>query len=194
MRNNDNYTNFALISNISPTQNPALTSFENEIYSMVKNIEFMKDRYDFQDKLKEDTNELRSSKNLYVLAGKLANLYKMSDTDHNRLLDNTSPAIIEKSKTVQSKKLKKDLKNQLNRLILVKRGNVTLAALPLSPLTLSRMDFFGAAQGWEGGGLFCPLPKTRHTYPTMMKLGTVIPYLRQIQKMYKSRDTFLGFC
>ena len=49
MRNNDNYTNFALISNISPTQNPVLTSFENEIYSMVKNIEFMKDRYDFQD-------------------------------------------------------------------------------------------------------------------------------------------------
>ena len=88
MRNNDNYTNFALISNISPTQNPALTSFENEIYSMVKNIEFMKDRYDFQDKFKEDTNELRSSKNLYVLADKLANLYKMSDTDHNRLLDN----------------------------------------------------------------------------------------------------------
>ena len=88
MRNNDNYTNFALISNISPTQNPALTSFENEIYSMVKNVEFMKDCYDFQDKLKEDTNELRSSKNLYVLADKLANLYKMSDTDHNRLLDN----------------------------------------------------------------------------------------------------------
>ena len=45
-------------------------------------------------------------------------------------------------------------------------------------------------------GLFGPptLPKIRHTYPTMMKLGTVIPYLRKIQKMYKSRDTFLEFC
>ena len=33
-----------------------------------------------------------------------------------------------------------------------------------------------AAQGW-GGGLFGPtyLLKIRHTYPTMMKLGTVIP-------------------
>ena len=38
------------------------------------------------------------------------------------------------------------------------------------------MGFFGAAQG--RGGLF----------------GTVIPYLRKIQKMYKSRDTLLGFC
>ena len=35
-----------------------------------------------------------------------------------------------------------------------------------------------------GGGLFCPpLPKICHTYPTMMKLGTVIPYQRKIKKM-----------
>ena len=46
-----------------------------------------------------------------------------------------------------------------------------------------------------GGGFFWPpLPKIRFTYPTMMKLGTVIPYLRKIQKMYKSRDTSLEFC
>ena len=46
-----------------------------------------------------------------------------------------------------------------------------------------------------GGGAFLPpLPKIRHTYPTAMKLGTVISYLRKIQKMYKSRDTSLEFC
>ena len=46
-----------------------------------------------------------------------------------------------------------------------------------------------------GGGVFlAPLPKTCHTYPTMMKLGTVIPYLGKIQKIYKSRDTSLEFC
>ena len=33
-----------------------------------------------------------------------------------------------------------------------------------------------------------PLPKIRHTYPKMMKPDTVIPYLRKIQKIYKSRD------
>ena len=60
-------------------------------------------------------------------------------------------------------------------------------------LTLFRMGFFGAAHGW-GGGFLPPLPKIHHTYPTMMKLGTVIPYLRKIQKMYKSCDTFLEFC
>ena len=38
-----------------------------------------------------------------------------------------------------------------------------------------------------GRGIFGPLPKIRHTNPTMMKFdtGNLIPYLRKIQKMYK---------
>ena len=60
-------------------------------------------------------------------------------------------------------------------------------------LTLFRMGFFGAAHGWEGGQKD-PLPKICHTYPTMMKLGTVIPYPEKIQKIYESCDTPLVFC
>ena len=39
----------------------------------------------------------------------------------------------------------------------------------------------------------CPLPKIYHTYPTMMKLSTVILYLTKIQNIYKSRDTPIRF-
>ena len=39
-----------------------------------------------------------------------------------------------------------------------------------------------------------PLPKIYRTYPTIMKLDTVIPYLEKIQKIYKSCDTLLEFC
>ena len=60
-------------------------------------------------------------------------------------------------------------------------------------LTLFRMGFFGAARGWRGAKR-PPLPKTCHTYPTMMKLGTVIPYLKKIQEIYKTRDTPGEFC
>ena len=56
------------------------------------------------------------------------------------------------------------------------------------------MGFFGAAHGWSGGGKKPPLPKICHTYPTMMKLGTVIPYPKEIQKIYESRDAPLEFC
>ena len=39
-----------------------------------------------------------------------------------------------------------------------------------------------------------PPPKIYHTYPKMMKLSTVIPYLTKIQNIYKSRDTTIKFC
>ena len=38
------------------------------------------------------------------------------------------------------------------------------------------MGLFGAAHVW-GGAKRSPLPKIGHTYPAMMKLGMVIPYL-----------------
>ena len=57
----------------------------------------------------------------------------------------------------------------------------TIDEISESILTLFRMGFFGAAQVW--GGFLAPLLKIRHTNPTMMKLGTVTPYLRKIQKM-----------
>ena len=54
------------------------------------------------------------------------------------------------------------------------------------------MGLFGAAQGWESKK--APLPKICHTYPTMMKLGTVIPYPKAILKIYESRDKIIDFC
>ena len=58
-------------------------------------------------------------------------------------------------------------------------------------LTLFTMSIFGATHGGGGGGGLKrpPLPKIYLTYPRMMKLGTVIPYLNKIQRIYESRDT-----
>ena len=54
----------------------------------------------------------------------------------------------------------------------------------------------GLLRGWSRmeGPKRPPIPKICHIYPTMMKLGTVISYLKKIQKIYESRDTRLGFC
>ena len=38
------------------------------------------------------------------------------------------------------------------------------------------------------------LPKICRTYPTVIKLGTVILYLKKMQKIYESFDTPLEFC
>ena len=63
-------------------------------------------------------------------------------------------------------------------------------------LTLFRMGFFEAAHGWGGGVRVkrSPFPKICQTYPIMMKLGTVIPYLMKTPQKYESRDTPLELC
>ena len=56
------------------------------------------------------------------------------------------------------------------------------------------MGFFGVAHGWGERAKKLPLPKICYTYPTMLKLGTVIPYPKNIRKIYESHDTTLEFC
>ena len=64
-------------------------------------------------------------------------------------------------------------------------------------LTLFMMGLFGPPDGMRGrgGGAKRPsLSKICSTYPTLMKLGTVIPYLKMMQKIHKSCDTHFDFC
>ena len=52
------------------------------------------------------------------------------------------------------------------------------------------MGLLGAAMD----GLRPPLHKICQTYPTMMKVGIVIPYVKKIQKIYESCDIPLEIC
>ena len=59
--------------------------------------------------------------------------------------------------------------------------------IQLNVLTLCRMGLIEA--GGMGWGQKDPyLPKIFSTHPTMMKLGTIIPYKKKIQKIYKSPE------
>ena len=56
------------------------------------------------------------------------------------------------------------------------------------------MGLFGAAHEWAAGGAEkVLLLKIYYVYPTMIKFDTVIPYLKKIQKYYKSLVTSLSF-
>ena len=54
--------------------------------------------------------------------------------------------------------------------------------------------FRGCSRMGGGEPKWPHLPKICHTYPTMMKPDTVIPYPKKIQKLYESRDITLEFC
>ena len=49
-------------------------------------------------------------------------------------------------------------------------------------------------EGGERGTKRPSLSKMYYTYPKSIKRGTVIPYLKKIQKTDKSRETPLEFC
>ena len=67
-----------------------------------------------------------------------------------------------------------------------------IAFKPLKFNPIQDGHFRGCSRMW--GAKRFPLPKICHRYPTMMKLGTVIPYLKKIKKIYESRDTPPEFC
>ena len=93
--------------------------------------------------------------------------------------------------------------NLLNKLAFKRSQKQWRYSLPDWVLLSCRWYYFNPIQdghfrgcwrmGGEGGKR-SPLPKICHTYPTMIKLDTVIPYLKKIQKIYGSRDTRLDFC
>ena len=57
------------------------------------------------------------------------------------------------------------------------------------------MGLFGAAHIWRGdGGGSKKTPHPKICDARLIKLGTVILYLKKIQKAYKSRDTPLECC
>ena len=80
---------------------------------------------------------------------------------------------------------------------------ILLLGISLSVLNVSCFHFtnfnpiqdgpFQSCSQMGRGGLFALKSKICHTYATLMKLGTVIPY-QKIQKIHKSRDTPLDFC
>ena len=52
--------------------------------------------------------------------------------------------------------------------------------------------FSGLLTDGGGGDKKAHLPQNFHTYPTLMKLCTVIPYLKKIQKLDKSLSHLLS--
>ena len=62
-----------------------------------------------------------------------------------------------------------------------------------SYLTVFRMGYFQGCSQIGRRGRETNLTKICYTYPTMMKLGTVKPYIKKIQKIFKSCDIHLKF-
>lgn len=65
---------------------PALSAFENDLYSLISNLTFRKDKNSFQTKLLDDVDTINKSADAFVLADKTNNVYRVSADTYKKLL------------------------------------------------------------------------------------------------------------
>ena len=80
--------NFGFKSSFTPPQHELLSLSESDLYDMIRSINFKPVRNDFQKKLTEDINNIKSSENLLIFADKTANLYEMTPEQYKTILTN----------------------------------------------------------------------------------------------------------
>ena len=110
-------TNFGFKSQATPPQNKHLNAFENDLYEMVRSIEFRHASNVFQKQLATDIKKINETKSLIISADKTTNKYNMSVDDYNKLLtENISSAYRKSNEEVvqsindEAKSIAKNLK------------------------------------------------------------------------------------
>ena len=74
----DNQNKYNLKSRRCPPQIEGLKNFENDLIKMIENFKFKNISDNFLDKLKEDTNKIKSSEKVFVFTDKTQNFYEVS--------------------------------------------------------------------------------------------------------------------
>ena len=91
--NNDSKTEwYGLKSLSSPRPVKELTSFENELISIVKNIKFRKVRNHFQDRLQQDLRRMKASNKTMTFADKTTNIYRLTREEYDKILNDSITA------------------------------------------------------------------------------------------------------
>ena len=79
-----------------PSQSKYLEAFEKDLFNMANSLKFRWVHNDFQQKMKEDTAEIKSSNDVFIFAEKTNNLYKSSPEEYKKLLFNNITKILPK--------------------------------------------------------------------------------------------------
>ena len=80
------------------------------MYDIIRKIKFIKVRNDFQDKLKQDLETIRSSKNVLAFADKSTNLYELSKESYEKLLHDSIPQTYKKAPVNAKQKIDRESK------------------------------------------------------------------------------------
>ena len=104
--NGDGKANFGFPTSSAPPKNQILYNFENDMYEMIRTVEFEPVRTSFQRQLSEDLKSIKNSDKVYVPADKTRNMYGITPQEYDKLL--------KENVTKTYKKTNAGLVNQVN--------------------------------------------------------------------------------
>ena len=86
----NNRETYGFKSTKCPPVVPELSQFENHLMYLVKNLEFRKVNNEFQNKLNNDINQIKTSDKVFVAADQSRHIYKMEKDQYKKLLEENS--------------------------------------------------------------------------------------------------------
>ena len=114
--NENKHENFGFRSSYTPPVNPHLTEFENDLYELIRNIEFRETNDEFLRKLKDDMRDIGLSKNLFIQADKTNNLYEIPPDHYKQLLKDNITKSYQKCDESTKQNINKEAKNIAEKL------------------------------------------------------------------------------
>ena len=100
--------NFGFNTTNSPPQLKELVAFEDDLFTMIKELKFRQVRNSFQNDLTKRVQEIRNSKEIIVKADKTRNLYKIPVDQYRNLLRNNITSEYKKSSDNEVNKVNKE--------------------------------------------------------------------------------------
>ena len=104
------FDNFGFKTSATPPQNEYLNAFENDMYEMIRNIEFINVRNEFQGKLRQDLENIQSSRNILAFEDKSTNLYELSKESYEKLLHDNITQTYKKAPVKTKRKIDRESK------------------------------------------------------------------------------------
>ena len=80
------FNSYGFKSTATPPSADCLTAFENDLYELIRGIQFTRHLNNFQQQLSSDVREVRNSNSILVLADKTTNMYLVSKDEYGKLL------------------------------------------------------------------------------------------------------------
>ena len=119
-----------------PSQSKYLEAFEEDLFNIVNSLKFRPVHNHFQQTMKEDIAQIKSSHDVFIIAGKTNNLYKSSPEEYKKLLFNN----ITKSYRKFTKRLEKTINMEGKHISRKLELDNRIEYLAISPAFISLKD------------------------------------------------------